>query len=131
MDNRFFEHPILNSPYAYPRRHWELDDQAEYAAKQSFPEMILEQLNAAGDQQAHDARAVVRRLHEGRHDPGRRVARLGRNTVAAHNLLLDRHGLSRSRSRARRVDSADAAVCERRRTGGSRSSRDALASNDC
>ena len=25
MDNRFFENPILNSPYAYPARHWELD----------------------------------------------------------------------------------------------------------
>ncbi len=25
MDNRFFEHPILNSPYEYPKRHWELD----------------------------------------------------------------------------------------------------------
>jgi len=29
MDNRFFEHPILNSPYAYPLRHWELDDQRQ------------------------------------------------------------------------------------------------------
>ncbi len=25
MDNRFFEKPILNSPYEYPSRHWELD----------------------------------------------------------------------------------------------------------
>lgn len=25
MDNRFFEQPILNSPYFYPQRHWELD----------------------------------------------------------------------------------------------------------
>jgi len=25
MDNKFFEKPILNSPYAYPDRHWELD----------------------------------------------------------------------------------------------------------
>ena len=25
MDNRFFEHPILNSPYEYPAHHWELD----------------------------------------------------------------------------------------------------------
>src|SRR5437867_1286807 len=25
MDNHFFEHPILNSPYEYPARHWELD----------------------------------------------------------------------------------------------------------
>ena len=26
MDNRFFEHPILNSPYECPQRHWELVD---------------------------------------------------------------------------------------------------------
>jgi hypothetical protein len=25
MENRFFEHPILNSPYEYPARHWEMD----------------------------------------------------------------------------------------------------------
>jgi len=25
MDNRFFEKPVLNSPYGYPNRHWELD----------------------------------------------------------------------------------------------------------
>ena len=24
--NPFFERPILNSPYAYPARHWELDE---------------------------------------------------------------------------------------------------------
>ncbi|MBI3106901.1 MAG: DEAD/DEAH box helicase family protein, partial [Candidatus Rokubacteria bacterium] len=29
MDNRFFERPILNSPYAYPERHWELDAQGQ------------------------------------------------------------------------------------------------------
>jgi type III restriction enzyme len=29
MDNRFFEQPILNSPYAYPASHWELDDQGQ------------------------------------------------------------------------------------------------------
>ena len=29
MDNRFFERPILNSPYDYPKRHWELDDQGQ------------------------------------------------------------------------------------------------------
>lgn len=26
MSTDFFEHPILNSPYEYPTRHWELDD---------------------------------------------------------------------------------------------------------
>ena len=29
MDNQFFEHPILNSPYEYPARHWELDEQGQ------------------------------------------------------------------------------------------------------
>ena len=26
MDSPFFERPILNSPYEYPSRHWELDE---------------------------------------------------------------------------------------------------------
>lgn len=26
MDNQFFEKPVLNTPYDYPLRHWELDD---------------------------------------------------------------------------------------------------------
>ncbi|MCA0199878.1 MAG: DEAD/DEAH box helicase family protein [Proteobacteria bacterium] len=29
MLQAFFERPILNSPYEYPRRHWELDDQGQ------------------------------------------------------------------------------------------------------
>ncbi len=29
MDNQFFERPILNSPYEYPARHWELDEQGQ------------------------------------------------------------------------------------------------------
>ncbi len=29
MSNHFFEHPILNSPYGCPQRHWELDDQGQ------------------------------------------------------------------------------------------------------
>jgi type III restriction enzyme len=29
MANPFFEHPILNSPYACPSKHWELDDQGQ------------------------------------------------------------------------------------------------------
>ena len=27
--NPFFERPILNSPYEYPLRHWELDEQGQ------------------------------------------------------------------------------------------------------
>jgi type III restriction enzyme len=29
MSNPFFDHPILNSPYEVPRRHWELDAQGQ------------------------------------------------------------------------------------------------------
>ncbi len=29
MDNQFFERPVLNSPYDYPLRHWELDEQGQ------------------------------------------------------------------------------------------------------
>ena len=29
MESCFFEQPILNSPYEYPSRHWELDDQGQ------------------------------------------------------------------------------------------------------
>lgn len=29
MNNRFFEKPVLNSPYEYPEHHWELDDQGQ------------------------------------------------------------------------------------------------------
>ena len=29
MTNPFFEAPILNSPYEYPARHWELDEHGQ------------------------------------------------------------------------------------------------------
>ena len=29
MSNPFFDHPILNSPYECPRRHWELDNDGQ------------------------------------------------------------------------------------------------------
>jgi type III restriction enzyme len=33
VENRFFERPILNSPYDYPREHWELDAQGQPTQK--------------------------------------------------------------------------------------------------
>jgi type III restriction enzyme len=33
MSNPFFDHPILNSPYARPKRHWELDEQGQPTQK--------------------------------------------------------------------------------------------------
>ena len=33
MDNPFFDQPILNNPYEYPQRHWELDEQGQPTQK--------------------------------------------------------------------------------------------------
>src|SRR5687768_4672255 len=33
MSNPFFDHPILNTPYASPARHWELDDHGQPTQK--------------------------------------------------------------------------------------------------
>jgi len=33
MSNPFFDHPILNSPYEYPKKYWELDDQGQPTQK--------------------------------------------------------------------------------------------------
>ena len=33
MSNPFFDHPILNSPYECPARHWELDDDGQPTQK--------------------------------------------------------------------------------------------------
>ena len=33
MSNPFFDHPILNSPYEYPVRHWELDEAGQPTQK--------------------------------------------------------------------------------------------------
>ena len=33
MTNPFFEQPVLNSPYEYPKRHWELDETGQPTQK--------------------------------------------------------------------------------------------------
>lgn len=33
MSDQFFEKPILNSPYEYPSRHWELDAEGQPTQK--------------------------------------------------------------------------------------------------
>jgi len=43
MPNPFFDQPILNSPYARPERHWELDEQGQPTQK------ILETENVEGE----------------------------------------------------------------------------------
>ncbi|MCJ7481577.1 MAG: hypothetical protein MUO31_01280 [Thermodesulfovibrionales bacterium] len=33
MSNPFFDNPILDSPYEYPKKHWELDEQGQPTQK--------------------------------------------------------------------------------------------------
>jgi type III restriction enzyme len=33
MSDAFFDHPILNAPYTYPARHWELDETGQPTQK--------------------------------------------------------------------------------------------------
>jgi type III restriction enzyme len=33
MSNPFFDHPILNAPYEYPARHWELESSGQPTQK--------------------------------------------------------------------------------------------------
>lgn len=46
MDNRFFEQPILNSPYDYPVRHWELDSSGQ--PTQQIIETVTASASATG-----------------------------------------------------------------------------------
>lgn len=39
MENLFFEKPILNSPYEYPKRHWEIDAQGQLPGFAEFTEV--------------------------------------------------------------------------------------------
>ena len=57
--NPFFDHPILNSPYDCPQRHWELDADgqptqqgvvAEFGKNRTLSQVVtLEQLRAGAD----------------------------------------------------------------------------------
>ena len=40
MSNPFFDHPILNSPYEYPNRHWELDPTGQPTDWQDFNKVV-------------------------------------------------------------------------------------------
>ena len=48
VTDRVFEQPILNSPYEYPSRHWELDATGQ-------PTQRIVERRRAADEQAHEA----------------------------------------------------------------------------
>ena len=56
MTNQFFEKPILNSPYAYPTGHWELDDSEQLEAGDALDSTFRE---IAGDEIERFRREIV------------------------------------------------------------------------
>ena len=54
MSEAFFNQPILNSPYEYPRRHWELDEDGQ-------PRQVTER--AVLESQAASLRAIAEARH--------------------------------------------------------------------
>ncbi len=92
MTERFFEQPILNSPYTYPKQHWELDDdgqptnrflpsrrsarfitpvpkprkrRAPAADQPHQQQMVLDEgLGLSTDEQAYDATSAINAIRE-------------------------------------------------------------------
>ncbi|MGL5080047.1 MAG: hypothetical protein ACRC8A_01035 [Microcoleaceae cyanobacterium] len=50
MTDQFFEKPILNSPYVYPARHWELDEEGQPTNK------IISRLSVSRPRKQRDGR---------------------------------------------------------------------------
>ena len=42
MSDQFFDHPIINAPYTYPSRHWELDTEGQPTGKMAESRRIAE-----------------------------------------------------------------------------------------
>ena len=102
MPASFYEHPILNSPYEYPTRHWELDDsgiptdrivvgrrESRYitpvppARRQSVQQaMILGVPEVSSEQQEYDPTPIINDIRS----PRRRVAQHSRfKPVGSHS----------------------------------------------
>ena len=93
MTNQFFEQPILNSPYDYPTRHWELDSTGqptqEIEPSRRRADFITpiprprKRKGGAGDQASLT-------FDEGRLKRGSRLAGHDRHTLARGCLLTRR-----------------------------------------
>ncbi len=83
MNPKFFEQPILNSPYEAPSRHWEFDDNGQPTHR------IVEAEVAGGGMAKHEGQAdlgpVVAGIRTG-DAPLRRDEALG--TLRAHKAMI-------------------------------------------
>ena len=79
MTDLFFERPILNSPYVYPGRHWELDAQGQptqqIIEKRRRAEQVAAGRRATGQPSDEFTRQIeeLQRLYE---ETERRMAQL-------------------------------------------------------
>ena len=62
MSDRFFESPVLNSPYEYPKQHWELDDERQptnQVVEQRRPAAYITPVPQPRRQRARQGRMVL------------------------------------------------------------------------
>lgn len=111
MAETFYEHPIVNSPCEYPRRHWELDGDGQptnrlldcrrrsdlitpvtKAKKRKAPKGPVAQaeLDLASDDEGLSTAELIERLREDQEDIVRTRAVEGSVNLAAFGALLRR-----------------------------------------
>ena len=62
MENEFFTRPILNSPYEYPIRHWELDDQGQPTQRKIESRRIAEFITPIPKPQKQKSKATQQQI---------------------------------------------------------------------
>ena len=65
MSNPFFDHPILNSPYECPQRHWELDAEGSRRRRSSNTAAAPSSSRRSRSRRNADSRATADRLRRG------------------------------------------------------------------
>ena len=92
--SRFFERPILNNPYEYPRRHWELDAEGQPTHRTLDGRRPAEFITPFPAAQQHGASSAQARLRIDRRPAG---SGGGRQRVSYENSFTS--GLVAERSR--------------------------------
>ena len=101
MSNLFFERPILNSPYEYPARHWELGEDkrpthrvAENRRRADFVMLIPALTNREGAERQAALVFDERSTQEQRYDHAAVINELPKGTgaTAPHGTLRGQHG---------------------------------------
>jgi type III restriction enzyme len=87
MESGFFDRPILNSPYEYPARHWELDPQGQPTGRIVEAPRTVELITPRPRPKKHRAARAQSILH---HDEGQGVPRPRSSTTRRRSSTVRR-----------------------------------------